>query len=77
MLRSAIYDTMKVMSSIDGVIKSRGRPATGHGTPVTVRLQPGQLAQLDTWISEQSEPQPTRPEAVRIILARQFCLDGN
>ena len=34
-----------------------------------VRVQPPQLAQLDAWITAQPEPQPTRPEAVRRLLA--------
>lgn len=57
----------KSTMSIRGVINSRGRPATGKGTPVTVRLQPDQLAALDAWIGKQSQPM-TRPEAVRRIL---------
>lgn len=44
-----------------------GRPKTGVGTPVMVRLQSDQLAALDAWIADQ-EPKPTRPEAIRILL---------
>jgi len=55
--------------SITDVRKSRGRPiTTGIGTPITLRLQPGQLAALDHWIEQQPYPKPTRPEAVRQIL---------
>lgn len=35
---------------------------------IGVRLQPDQLAKLDAWIAQQSEPL-TRPEAVRRIIA--------
>lgn len=45
----------------------RGRPRT-DATPVMVRLQPEQLAELDRW----REAQPaalSRPEAVRRLLA--------
>ncbi len=35
---------------------------------VGVRLQPDQLAQLDLWRAAQPEPQPSRPEAIRMIL---------
>lgn len=47
--------------------KKRGRPATGSGTPIQVRLQPDQLAALDAWIATLNPP-PTRPEAIRAIL---------
>ena len=48
--------------------KTRGRPATGLGTPVMVRLQPDMLAKLDQFI-EDSKADLTRPEAIRLILA--------
>ncbi len=47
---------------------SRGRPRI-DATPVNVRLPPEQLAPLDAWISDQPDPKPTRPEAVRHVLA--------
>ena len=43
--------------------KKRGRPATGKGEGVLVRLQPFQLDALDAWINKQNPP-PTRPEAI-------------
>jgi hypothetical protein len=45
-----------------------GRPRTGVGTPVMVRLQPAQLSLLDAWIADQKS-QPSRPEAIRILLS--------
>ena len=48
--------------------KRLGRPPTGIGTMIGVRLQPDQLAALDHWIEQQPDPKPTRPEAVRRIL---------
>jgi len=39
-------------------------------TPVTVRLSPGALDALDGWIATQPEPRPSRPEAIRRILAQ-------
>lgn len=54
--------------SINGTVKKRGRPATGLGTSINVRLQPDQLAALDAWIEQQVDPQPSRPEAIRKIL---------
>lgn len=46
------------------IIKRRGRPATGKGLPILVRLQPDLLALLDASIVDNE----TRPEAVRRIL---------
>jgi hypothetical protein len=49
-------------------IKSkRGRPATGKGEPLLVRVQPSQLADIDAWIARQS-PKPTRAEAIRKLV---------
>ena len=60
----------KSMSSIGVNKKRRGRPVTtGKGQLVGVRLLPPALAALDTWIARQPEPKPSRPEAVRRILA--------
>jgi hypothetical protein len=47
--------------------KARGRPATGKGEGVLVRLQPFQLKALDAWIAQQSAPL-TRPEAIRAMM---------
>ena len=56
--------------SIDASIKKRGRPATGKGVQVVVRLQPDDLDALDAHIAAQPEPKPTRPEAIRRVLAK-------
>jgi hypothetical protein len=53
--------------SINVIKKSRGRPATGTGTLIGVRLQPPQLKALDTWIAQQNAPL-TRPEAIRAMM---------
>lgn len=60
---SAIVDTEK---------RGRGRPPT-NATGIHVKLYPDLLAQLDDWISQQPEPQPSRPEAVRQLLSRSIC----
>lgn len=54
--------------SINGAIKKRGRPATGPGTPISLRLQAAQLDALDNWIAAHPE-RLTRPEAVRSLLS--------
>jgi hypothetical protein len=63
------------MASIPNVRKSRGHPAVG-ATPITVRLPPNQLAGLDAWIARQSDPKPTRPEAIRRALEAVMRLGG-
>lgn len=45
----------------------RGRPATGRGHTVGVRIHPDLMAVLDQWRSAQT-PIPTRPEALRAIV---------
>jgi hypothetical protein len=60
--------------SINVNAKKRGRPiSTGTGTVVGVRMLPEQLTQLDDWIASQPAPVPTRPEAVRQLLARALA----
>ena len=41
-----------------------------------VRMQPPQLAALDAWIAEQPEPRPSRPEAMRVIVADWMTSHG-
>lgn len=48
--------------------KRRGPAPTGKGKQVGVRMQPDLLADLDTWIAEQNDPKPSRPEAARLLL---------
>ncbi|TDR94044.1 hypothetical protein [Enterovirga rhinocerotis] len=58
---------------IDDAPKSRGRPVTtGTGTMLGVRLLPDLLASLDAHIAAQPDPKPTRPEAIRRVLADRF-----
>lgn len=55
--------------SIRDAKKSRGRPATGTGTPITLRLQPEPLAAVDAWREDQPD-KPTRPEAIRRLVEK-------
>jgi hypothetical protein len=50
------------------VTKTRGRPRS-EPTAV-IRLPLSLLAQVDVWIAEQPEPKPSRPEAIRRLLAK-------
>jgi hypothetical protein len=52
----------------DNTKSKRGRPATGKGELLGVRLQPDLMSALDQWIEKQPEPKPGRPEAVRRIV---------
>jgi metal-responsive CopG/Arc/MetJ family transcriptional regulator len=60
------------MASSIPATKKRGRPATGKGDPVQVRLKPELMTALDAWIDRQPERKPSRPEAIRQLLAE--CL---
>lgn len=48
--------------------KKRGPKPTGQGVPVMLRLQPDLLAMVDQYIEDQTDPKPTRPQAIRDIL---------
>jgi len=52
------------------ITKKLGRPATGQGMLVGVRLLPPNLSALDAWIAAHPEPRPSRPEAIRRILSQ-------
>jgi hypothetical protein len=66
-----------VPQSAEQMPKPRGRPVTtGTGQMLGVRLQPDQLAALDAWIARCPEPKPSRPEAVRRILAGALGSDS-
>jgi hypothetical protein len=46
-----------------------GRPATGKGELIGVRIQPAPLSALDAFVSDQRVP-VSRPEAIRVILTK-------
>jgi hypothetical protein len=56
--------------------KRIGRPATGQGTPIMVRVQDRLLKALDDWIARQSQPM-SRPEALRKLAAMQLLGNGS
>jgi hypothetical protein len=57
-----------MISSIADTKKGRGRPKTGIGRNVGLRLYPELQARLDDWIAKQGEPDLGRPEAIRRVL---------
>jgi hypothetical protein len=54
----------------------RGRPPTGKGEPLLVRVQPVQLAALDAWIGRQS-PKVSRAEAIRKLVDAGLSIAPN
>ncbi len=50
--------------------RGRGRPKT-HRKQISVNMNPIELADIDHWITEQSD-EPSRPEAIRRILKEKF-----
>lgn len=56
--------------------KSRGRPATGKGHTIGVRLQPDLLAKIDA-LRLKETPAPSRPEAIRQIIEATFQMMGD
>jgi hypothetical protein len=52
-----------------GKRKRRGRPETGIGPAMGLRLYPEMERQLDAWIAKQDDA-PSRPEAIRRLLAK-------
>lgn len=54
--------------------KKMGRPPTGEGKQIQVRMHPELLDAVDGWIAKQPAPKPKRPEAVRLLLKKQLGL---
>jgi hypothetical protein len=48
--------------------KQGGRPRTGIGPVVSIRLYPEMEAKLAAWMEAQPEPKPSRSEAIRQLL---------
>ena len=47
--------------------KQRGRPRTGVGAPIHVRMKPDQVEAVDAWAAEQPD-NPSRAEAIRRLV---------
>jgi hypothetical protein len=50
--------------------RARGRPKTGIGPNIGLRLYPELGAALDAWIAQQPDPKPSKPEAIRLLLRK-------
>lgn len=57
------------------ITKKRGRPATGQGVLLGVRLHPEPLKALDAFAADQTE-NVSRPEAIRIIVTKYLRSKG-
>jgi hypothetical protein len=49
------------------IAKKRGRPATGTGRTVGVRIRPDLSSQIESWRAQQ-RPIPSEPEAIRRLV---------
>jgi hypothetical protein len=48
--------------------RKRGRPPTGIGKAIGLRLYPDLEARIDRWIKDQPSPKPSKPEAIRRLV---------
>jgi hypothetical protein len=55
--------------------RKRGRPPTGIGRNIGLRLYPEMEAAIDAWIARQPEPKPSRPEAIRRLVMEALTLN--
>lgn len=55
--------------------KKRGRPATGRGQTIGVRMKPDTLAKIDEWRATR-DPVPSRPEVIREMVEAVIRLGG-
>ena len=54
--------------SDSGKKRRRGRPKTGIGKAIGLRLYPDLDRELTSWIKAQPAPRPSKPEAIRQLL---------
>jgi hypothetical protein len=50
--------------------RGRGRPRTGIGPAISMRLYPELEAALKAWIARQPDPKPSRSEALRRLVEK-------
>jgi hypothetical protein len=55
--------------------RPRGRPRTGIGPVISVRLYPEMEAALAAWIERQAKPRPSRSEAIRRLIEKGLKAD--
>lgn len=67
---------MKTPINYDNKKPRRGRPATGAGTLIGVRLRPDEELAVDAWIEAQPTPKPSRPQAIRELVRRGLVVSS-
>ena len=50
--------------------KKRGRPSIGRGLQFNASFRPEVARQIEAWIASQPEPQPSRSEAIRLLVEK-------
>lgn len=73
--RIKCYIKIMVEQELKVTKKSRGRPKGKTGKPetVVVRVPAETIQAVDGWIERQSEPKPTRPEAIKMLVDRSVA----
>lgn len=56
--------------------RKRGRPATGSGEVIGLRLRPELEKALERWMKDQDELTLTKQEAIRRLLRKALDVDG-
>ena len=75
--RLDFYNIGNAMAATGEIDKPRrGRPVT-NAVPVLVRLRVEHLAAIDKWIARHPEPRPSRPEAIRRMIAEHLTGQGH
>ena len=57
--------------------RKRGRPTTGSGEVIGLRLQPDLEKTLKRWMKDQDELTLTKQEAIRRLIKRALDADAN
>jgi hypothetical protein len=65
-----MYTTNRNGSIAEPKKRPRGRPRTGIGPVVSLRLYPDMEAAIAAWIDRQPHPKPSRSEALRTLIER-------
>ena len=69
MTRKGFETLMRAAGKAAARLAKDHAPEIGSKTPLIMMLDPIELSALDAWVTDQSEPKPTRPEAIRRLLA--------
>ena len=75
MLMFGIYAISKDMAREKAIAekKKRGRPSTGIGAAIGLRLYPEDERALRAWIAAQPAPRPSVPDAIRRLLRERLA----